>query len=310
MRIVTHRRLNPSIATLLALFMLILIATPLVAVPTLQAATVADWPQYRHDIQRSGRAGESITPGGDGKLHLQWAYSFGERVETEVEPIVAGGKVFVGAMNGRMTALNATDGAVAWVFDKAGPIPHSAAYADGRLFFGSLDGYVYALDTTTGAVIWKVSTGGPVCAAPAIASGIVYIGSTSGRFFALDAVTGAEHWHYPAGAARLYTAFTGAAALSPNGGRVFIGNEDLKARALNAATGALVWERTLTGVGMRGTHPVVSDDGTRVLFITTKPGATSYVPVESYPNASAGNDPVATWNAYFQTYPELDFIHE
>jgi outer membrane protein assembly factor BamB len=268
------------------------------------ADSAGDWPQYRHDLQRSGRAGTAIQRGRDGALHLQWAYSFGERVEVEVEPIVASGKVFVGAMNGTMTALNSADGSLAWQFTQAGPIPHSAAYADGRLFFGSLDGAVYALDAASGALLWQVQTGGPVYAAPAVANNMVYIGSVAGRFFALDAASGAERWHYPAGAARLPTAFTGAAALSPDHSRVYIGNEDMAARALDAANGALIWQRQLTGVGMRSTYPVVADDGATVIFLTTKPGVQSYVPTEQYPAAAPGADLIATWNSYYQAHPE------
>jgi outer membrane protein assembly factor BamB len=154
-----------------------------------QPAAAGEWAQYRHDPQRSGRASAALPVSGASRLHLQWAYSFGERVEIEVEPIVAAGKVFAGAMNGTFTALNAADGSVAWTFE-AGPIPHTAAYADGRVFFGSLDGYVYGLDAASGALAWKFQTGGPVYAAPALAGGVVYIGSTTGRFFALDAASG------------------------------------------------------------------------------------------------------------------------
>jgi outer membrane protein assembly factor BamB len=277
------------------------------ATPTFASipATENEWPQYRHDIQRSGRASDTLQlDPGNGVLHLQWAYSFGERVEIEVEPIVATGKVFVGAMNGAMTALNAYDGSLAWHFTQAGPIPHSAAYADGRLFFGSLDGNVYALDATNGALLWKMQTGGPVYAAPAVADGNVYIGSTAGRFFALDSSSGAQRWSFPTGQAHLPTAFTGAAALSPDGQRIYVGNEDLLARALDTKSGSLLWQQQLLGVGMRSAYPVVADDGATVIFVTSKPGIQSYVPTENYPKAEPGSDPALTWNRYYRSYPE------
>jgi hypothetical protein len=292
------RRIACTIGFLLAL----LTRAPALPEPA-QAIAGDEWPQYRHDIQRSGRASAPFATGSDGRLHLQWAYSLGERVEVEVEPIVAAGKVFVGAMNGTMTALNSIDGSVAWTFN-TGPIAHTAAYADGRVFFGDLDGYVYALDAQHGALLWKVQTGGPVYAAPAVVNDTVYIGSTAGRFFAFDAANGTERWHYPPGDARLPTAFTGAAALAPDGSRVYVGNEDLIARALDAASGALLWHRQLTGVGMRSSYPVVADSGTVVIFITTKPGVQSYLPTEAYPDVAPGNDPAATWNTYYQRYPE------
>lgn len=273
------------------------------AQPASPAAAADDWPQFRHDIQRSGRASTALARSPTGALHLQWAYSLGERVEVPVEPIVAGGLVFVGAMNGTMTALNAADGRVAWTF-QAGPIPATAAYADGRVFFGSLDGAIYALDAASGRRLWSYATGGPVVAAPAVANGTVYIGSTGGRFLALDAASGAVRWRFPSGDPALPAPFTGPAALSPDGSRVFVGNEDRIARALDATSGTLLWERPLTGVGMRGVHPIVADNGGVVIFQTTKPGVQSYLPTENYPDVAPGNDPAATWNRYYQTYPD------
>src|SRR5512145_1211884 len=298
----------PFLTVLLLLFPFILPPVPRTF------AAPSEWTHYRHDVQHSGRASEALQLGSDGKLHLQWAYSLGERVEVEVEPIVAAGKIFVGAMNGTITALNASDGSVAWAFTADGPIAHTAAYADGLVFFGSIDGSVYALyadGVRAGTLKWKFQTGAPVYAAPIVANGSVYIGSTSGRFFALDAnssnAAGAAHWSYPAqGQNPLSTAFTGAAALSPDGSRVYVGNEDLKARALDATNGALVWANPtqLTGVGMRSTYPIVSDDGSVVIFVTAKPGTQSYLPTENYPGVSPTSDPVTTWNTFYQTYPE------
>lgn len=263
--------------------------------------STATWAQYRHDAQRSGRADTALPVSANAKLHLQWAYSFGERVEIEVEPIVADGKIFVGAMNGVMSAINGSDGSLAWSF-QAGPIPHSAAYANNRLFFGSLDGRIYALDASTGKQLWSVDTGRPVYAAPAIANNTVYIGSSSGRFYALDVSTGAQRWVFPADGSSVW-AFTGAAALSPDGQRVYVGNEDLHARAFQADTGSLVWDKKLLGVGMRAVHPVVADNGNVVIFQTTKPGMQSYLPTENYPNTSLDANPASTWNSYYQRFP-------
>jgi outer membrane protein assembly factor BamB len=287
-----------------ALLLVCLVPSMLRAAPRPASAPAqsspADWTQYRHDAQRSGRAGADLPSGS--KLHLQWAYSFGERVEVEVEPIVAAGRAYVGSMNGIMAALNIADGSQAWTF-QAGPIAHTAAYAGGRLFFGSLDGFVYALDASTGAEQWRFQTGGPVYAAPALDGATVYIGSTAGRFFALDAATGLERWRYPAGSTPAGP-FSGAAALSPDGSRLYVGNEDLVARALATDTGSLIWQQKLTGVGMRATHPVVANSGQVVFFQTTKPGTQSYVPTEDYPNASLDSDPTEVWNSYFQQHPE------
>lgn len=296
--------LQRSSRSIVLLFLLaqVCLLLPQVSHAAPEHQSTATWTQYRHDGQRSGRADSGLPVDASHNLHLQWAYSFGERIELEVEPIVADGKIFVGAMNGRMHAINGSDGSLAWSF-QAGPIPHTAAYANGRLFFGSLDGRVYALDASNGKQVWAVNTGHPVYAAPALANNTVYIGSTSGRFYALDAASGAQRWVFPADGSAV-AAFTGAAALSSDGQRVYTGNEDLQARAFHADNGSLLWTRKLTGVGMRGVHPVVADNGNVIIFQTTKPGVQSYLPTENYPNTSLDANPASTWNSYYQRFPE------
>jgi uncharacterized repeat protein (TIGR01451 family) len=281
----------------------LLLLTGLMVGPNSSASQTADsnWPVYGHDAARSHRTSEPLLIGADDKLHLQWAYSFGERVEIEVQPIVFNAVVYVGVMNGKMYALNADDGNVVWVFQSGGPIPHTAAVAGGRVFFGSLDGKIYALDSADGSQEWTYTTGGPVYSAPAVVNDTLYIGSTDGYLYALNTTNGALRWRYQT---------DGPVVTSPAvaNNRVYFGSEDMVARCLNATSGTLTWQKTLTGVSMRNTHPVISDDDTVVIFVAVKPGVSSYLPAEKYPEASSGSDPIVTWNTYYQNYQDHRFV--
>lgn len=261
-----------------------------------QAAPLApeDWPMYQHDPSHSGRTSATIT--NTTPLYVQWAYSFGERVEAEVQPVVVDGVVYVGVMNGNMNAIDASTGTTIWSMCPGGPIAHTAAVANNQVIYGSLDGFVYALSTTNGEVNWQYETGGPVVSAPTIVNDIVYIGSNDGNLYALNASDGQEIWHAETG---------GPVISSPavNNNRVYFGSEDLYARAVNTDTGEEVWKRQLYGAGMHNTHPIISDDGQTVVFTTVKPGVSSYVPVEGYPNAAEDADPLETWNTYYQEHP-------
>jgi uncharacterized repeat protein (TIGR01451 family) len=267
-------------------------STPGNASPPYQSST--DWPMYQHDPAHSGRTPATINNGSP--LYLQWAYAFGERVEVEAQPIIVSGVAYLGAMNGEMHAIDANTGAARWIKRPGGPIPHTAAFYNGRVYFGSLDGKVYALAATNGNVDWTFVTGGPVMSAPVVVDGRLYIGSNDGRLYAINAATGQELWHVETG---------GPVVSSPAvaGGYVYFGSEDLTARCVNAASGALRWATPLHGAGMHNTHPVVSDNGNVVIFVTVKPGAGSYVPSEGYPNVSSTANPVETWNAYYQAFP-------
>lgn len=101
-----------------------------------------DWPMLMHDPSHSGHTSSTLDIS-DG-LQLQWKFSFGERVEVEVQPVVVDGKVYVGVMNGKMYCVDVATGQETWVYRAGGPIPHTAAVVQGRVFFGSLDGKVYA----------------------------------------------------------------------------------------------------------------------------------------------------------------------
>ena|GEM_PF-1594787 len=259
-----------------------------------------NWPMYQHDLAHSGRT--SATAFHDGPLYLQWAYSLGERIEVEAQPVIFDGVVYQGVMNGEMHAIDANTGAALWIQQPGGPIPHTAAVDSGRVYFGSLDGNVYALSTADGHTVWQFATGGPVVSAPAVVNGWLYIGSTDGNLYALNATTGVELWRVTTG---------GPVVSSPAvvGGRVYFGSEDLRARCVSADTGAPIWAVQLHGAGMRNTHPVVSDNGKVVIFITAKPGVTSYVPAEGYPDAPSSANPVETWNTYYQAHPAFRTLY-
>ena len=74
-------------------------------------------------------------------------------------PAVAYGRVFIGNVNGRVLALDADTGEVAWVRVLGDFVYSSAAVADRTVFVGSYDRRLYALDAVTGKVRWSFDAG-------------------------------------------------------------------------------------------------------------------------------------------------------
>ena len=259
------------------------------------AQTDTDWPMLMHDPAHSGHTTSTLDL--EGSLYLQWKFSFGERVEVEVQPVIADGRVYVGVMNGKMYCLDALTGSQLWVYKADGPIPQTAAVAGGKVYFGALDGRVYALNASDGSEAWTFQTEGPVYSAPTVSDGTVFIGGLDGYFYALDADDGTLRWRYKT---------DGAVDTSPavGNGRVYFGAEDMYAYCLRTDDGQLIWKRALSGYGMHNTYPVLASDAGVVIFVTIKPGASSYVHVENYPDASVGSDIRTTWQQYYNSYPE------
>ncbi len=85
-------------------------------------------------------------------------------------------------------------------------VNRGVAYLDGKLFRGANDGRVYALDARTGDELWNVAAGDPnkgetFPAAPVAWNGLVFIGNAGGdnfgvvgRMMAFDAQTGGRVW--------------------------------------------------------------------------------------------------------------------
>lgn len=85
-------------------------------------------------------------------------------------------------------------------------VNRGVAYLDGRLFRGANDGRVYALDAWTGKELWNVVAGDPkkgetFPAAPVAWKGLVFVGNAggdnfgvTGRMMAFDAQTGDRVW--------------------------------------------------------------------------------------------------------------------
>jgi outer membrane protein assembly factor BamB len=153
-----------------------------------------DWPMLQHDPQRSGYTNQEVRP----------PYGFLRRwhappLASRTQPVVAGGILSIGSLNGKMYALDAMTGEITWTYQTGGPIRHSAAVVGGKVFFGSHDKNIYALDAASGGLAWAFRTGAGISAAAVVAHQRVYIGSRDGFFYALDADTGQMPWHYESG---------------------------------------------------------------------------------------------------------------
>jgi alcohol dehydrogenase (cytochrome c) len=87
-------------------------------------------------------------------------------------------------------------------------VNRGVAYANGRLFRGANDGRVYALDAWTGKELWNVVAGDPAKgetfpAAPVVWGGLVFLGNAggdnfgvTGRMMAFDVLTGGRVWSF------------------------------------------------------------------------------------------------------------------
>lgn len=132
-----------------------------------------------------------------------------------------------------------------WSFLLGGAGGASPVVVDGLAYVGG--GSVRAVDVNTGTRVWNFAVTGVSFAQPAVADGLLYVGGFDGYVYAIDSKTGYRRWKYQTGAP---------VSSSPSivNGTVYVGNGPLW--ALNATTGALLWQYSAGGIF---SSPAVSD---------------------------------------------------
>jgi len=108
-----------------------------------------DWPMYRHDAARSGRAGTKVPT----MLKRAWETKLGGHI---TPPVVADGKLLVASIDTHTVhALDASSGTKLWSYTTGGRVDSAPTIYQGRVLFGSADGWVYCLRATDGALVWR-----------------------------------------------------------------------------------------------------------------------------------------------------------
>ncbi len=108
-----------------------------------------DWPTYRRDPARSGRAPAALSP----KLQPAWETRLGG---TLTAPVIADGRVFLAETDAqRVVALDAADGRLLWERTVGGRVDSPPTIHEGLALFGCRDGWIYAIRTADGALAWR-----------------------------------------------------------------------------------------------------------------------------------------------------------
>ncbi len=225
-------------------------------------APAGDWPMLAHDCLRTGATPEAVEP----PVRRAWVrYFHQEGLMPSVQPVQAGGRIYLGTLGGSFHCLDAATGRDVWRAEVAAPVFHTACAAGGRVVFGCGDGRIVALEADTGKPAWSRRTGAPIWNAPLAHDGLAIIGGRDGVLYAVGLADGGPGWTYDAGAPICQSP-----AMDPGRGVVYVTGEDMVVHAVDARTGQAKWRSPkLHGVTARSFHPVVAPDG--AVMVTTVP---------------------------------------
>ncbi len=190
-----------------------------------------------------------------------------------------------------------------WIFTAGGDVSARAAVVNGVVYFPDWAGNIWALTAANGTLLWSHQlsdyglTAGTISrTSPTVVNGVLYIGTlflnsgTTGWLLAINASTGALIWKVQPTTSNIFPGITGSPVVA--GGNIYVpmsSNEEGTAAegsaeyhccsvsgsvvALNATTGAKLWETFMVPSGYSGgavwsSSPVV-DMARGTLFVTT-----------------------------------------
>ena len=94
------------------------------------------------------------------RLKLKWAFGYPGATTGGTQPVVTGGRLYVGTAEGDVFALDARAGCIHWMFQADAGVRSAMTVgknADGKaaLYFGDQSATMYAVDAQTGKLLWK-----------------------------------------------------------------------------------------------------------------------------------------------------------
>ncbi len=121
-----------------------------------------DWPTYRHDPLRSGRASTALPS----ELKQLWTADLGSpvsglgfgynAVHGLTPPVIAGGRVFLSRKDANeVVCLDQDTGEVLWRYPLFSFVDSPPTVAGGRVLFGCMDGHLYCLRASDGKLAWR-----------------------------------------------------------------------------------------------------------------------------------------------------------
>jgi outer membrane protein assembly factor BamB len=221
-----------------------------------QQSSSGDWPMFRYDSAHNGIISNAGPTEGDKVWSFVEGHFDGSFIGSSAA--IVNGVVYVGSNwnnnptqypygSGNIYAFNAGTGAKIWNYSTKSSVYSSPAVVGNIMIIG-LGSDVCAFDASTGTKIWSFPTGGTVNSSPNVVDGVVYVGSWDDNVYALNASNGEKLWNFTVYSNTVLkdTQNGGAIESSPAvaDGAVYVGSDDGNLYALNASTGAKLWNYT------------------------------------------------------------------
>jgi polyvinyl alcohol dehydrogenase (cytochrome) len=151
------------------------------------------------------------------KLKLKWSFGFPGAASASTQPVVNGGRVYVGSWEGDVFSLDMSTGCIYWRIEAEAGVRAGLLIDEksSTLYFADLAANVYAVDAKSGQIFWKSKVDSHplarISGGPKLHDGLIYIPVSSreesmagdprypccrfrGSIVALDQKSGLQSW--------------------------------------------------------------------------------------------------------------------
>lgn len=187
---------------------------------SLEGSVWNGWGVSLDNLRYQPNPGSSLSAANVSRLKLKWAFGFPGESSASTQPVIAGGRLYVGSVAGSLYALDARSGCIHWRFETKAGVRSAVTIGKGprgalTLYFGDLQSNVYAVNAATGKQLWQVRVEdhpiSRITGSPALYNGTLYVPVASreesqpgnpkyecctarGSLVALNANTGRRIW--------------------------------------------------------------------------------------------------------------------
>lgn len=245
------------------------------------------WPVFRGN---SLGTGVSTSPLSD-KLAEHWTFKVPGGA-FDATPVIAGGIVYIGDLDGALFALDLKTGEKKWKTTiKDSGFPASPAVRNGLIYVGDYDGVFYCFDATDGKEKWKFAAEAEI-SSPNFYKDAVVFASQDSRLYSLDAATGKLNWKY---------AIEDQIQCSPTivDGRAFLAGCDGKLHIVDVAKGEAINDVDIfnpTGVtpAVLGDRVYFGTEGGELLCVNWRTAKTEWTYADENSHQSIRSSPAVT----------------
>jgi outer membrane protein assembly factor BamB len=181
-----------------------------------------------------------------------------------LRPAIRGQTIYVASADGEVAAFDRSSGDALWEVELETSLSGGVGVYEDALLLGSSDGYLLKLDASSGALTWSVPVRGEILSPPQSNGNVVVVQTNDGKLQGLDFATGKLLWTYDSNIPVLTVRGTSSPIVHND--QVYAGFANGRVLALNANTGAIVWEvRVAISQGRSEIERLVDVDGTMEL---------------------------------------------